>query len=152
MSTYMDWSGSIQKKLRIRNLWLASWFSSLMPEIYFKSIKIIICRNSKFRIWDLGFFFCESIWWSAQLLNNFLHKSELSNYFGEMKTWTRVSVQGVKSLGGHFACLCRGFEFYEVRKKKFDITPKWFNSLDTNSNLDSFWKLCFRKFINHFFL
>ena len=30
----------------------------------------------------------------------------------------RVSVQGVKSLGGHFAYLCRGFEFYEVKKKK----------------------------------
>ena len=30
----------------------------------------------------------------------------------------RVSVQGVKSLGGHFASLCRGFEFYEVKKKK----------------------------------
>ena len=30
---------------------------------------------------------------------------------------SRVSVQGVKSLGGHFACLCRGFEFYEVKKK-----------------------------------
>ena len=30
---------------------------------------------------------------------------------------TRVSVQGVKSLGGHFACLCRGFDFYEVKKK-----------------------------------
>ena len=30
---------------------------------------------------------------------------------------TRVSVQGVKSLGGHFACSCRGFEFYEVKKK-----------------------------------
>ena len=29
----------------------------------------------------------------------------------------RVSVQGVKSLDGHFACLCRGFEFYEVKKK-----------------------------------
>ena len=29
---------------------------------------------------------------------------------------SRVSVQGVKSLGGHFACLCRGFEFYEVKK------------------------------------
>ena len=29
---------------------------------------------------------------------------------------TRVSVQGVKSLGGHFACLCRGFEFYKVKK------------------------------------
>ena len=23
----------------------------------------------------------------------------------------RVSVQGVKSLGGHFACLCRGLNF-----------------------------------------
>ena len=28
----------------------------------------------------------------------------------------RVSVQGVKSLGSHFACLCQGFEFYEVKK------------------------------------
>ena len=28
----------------------------------------------------------------------------------------RVSVQGVKSLGGHFACLSRGLEFYEVKK------------------------------------
>ena len=26
----------------------------------------------------------------------------------------RVSVQGVKSLSGHFACLCRGFDPYEV--------------------------------------
>ena len=33
----------------------------------------------------------------------------------------RVSVQGIKSLGGHFACLCRGFEFYEVKKKKIVI-------------------------------
>ena len=31
----------------------------------------------------------------------------------------RVSVQGVKSLGGHFACLCRGFEFYEAKKNFF---------------------------------
>ena len=28
----------------------------------------------------------------------------------------RVSVRGVKSLGGHFACLCRGFQFYEVKE------------------------------------
>ena len=28
----------------------------------------------------------------------------------------RVSVQGVKSLGGHFACIYRGFDFYEVKK------------------------------------
>ena len=29
----------------------------------------------------------------------------------------RVSVQGVKSLGSHFECLCQGFEFYEIKKK-----------------------------------
>ena len=28
----------------------------------------------------------------------------------------RVSVQVVKSLGGHFACLCCGFDFYEVKQ------------------------------------
>ena len=28
----------------------------------------------------------------------------------------RVSVQGIKSLGSHFACLCQGFDFYEVKK------------------------------------
>ena len=28
-------------------------------------------------------------------------------------------VQGVKSLGSHFACLCGGFEFYEVKKLFF---------------------------------
>ena len=40
---------------------------------------------------------------------------------GTIHKWcpTRVSVQGFKSLGGHFACLCRGFEFYEVKKKIF---------------------------------
>ena len=31
----------------------------------------------------------------------------------------RVSVQGVKSLGGCFACLCREFEIYEVKKKNY---------------------------------
>ena len=34
---------------------------------------------------------------------------------------SRVSVQGVQSLGGHFACLCQGFEFYEVKKFFFVI-------------------------------
>ena len=33
----------------------------------------------------------------------------------------RVSVQGVKSLGGNFAYLCREFDFYEVKKKKIVI-------------------------------
>ena len=32
-------------------------------------------------------------------------------------TPSRVSVQGVELLGGHFACLCREFDFYEVKKK-----------------------------------
>ena len=32
--------------------------------------------------------------------------------------WNRVSVQGVKSLGGHFVCLCQEFDFYEVKTKK----------------------------------
>ena len=41
--------------------------------------------------------------------------------FGFSRGHSRVSVQGVKSLGGHFACLCRGFGFYEVKKKKFII-------------------------------
>jgi hypothetical protein len=29
---------------------------------------------------------------------------------------SRVSVQGSKSLGCHFACLCWGFDFYELKK------------------------------------
>ena len=29
---------------------------------------------------------------------------------------SRVSVQGVESLGGHFTTLCREFDFYEVKK------------------------------------
>ena len=36
----------------------------------------------------------------------------------------RVSVQGVNSLGGHFACLCRGFDFYEVKKKTLFFKKK----------------------------
>ena len=37
---------------------------------------------------------------------------------------SRVSVQGVKSLGGHFACLCQGFEIYEVKKNFVIIFQK----------------------------
>ena len=36
--------------------------------------------------------------------------------FAKQAGWVRVSVQGVKSLGGHSACLCREFDFYEVKK------------------------------------
>ena len=41
------------------------------------------------------------------------------NYYCSTKG--RVSVQGVKSLGGHFACLCQGVDFYEVKKNFFFI-------------------------------
>ena len=41
-------------------------------------------------------------------------------------SYSRVSVQGVKSLGGHFACLCRGFKFYKVKKKCYYFSKrKW---------------------------
>ena len=36
----------------------------------------------------------------------------------------RVSVQGVKSLGSHFAYLCPGFEFHELKKKNVIIFQK----------------------------
>jgi hypothetical protein len=32
--------------------------------------------------------------------------------------YSRVSVQGVTSLGGHFATLCRELDLYEAKKKK----------------------------------
>ena len=47
-----------------------------------------------------------------------------SNNDTSLLSQTRVSVQGVKSLGGHFACLCRGFELYEVKKKSVTIFQK----------------------------
>ena len=44
----------------------------------------------------------------------------------KLRILPRVSVQGVKSLGGHFACLCRGFEFYEVKKNCYNFSKrKW---------------------------
>ena len=37
---------------------------------------------------------------------------------------SRVNVQGVKSLGGHFACLCREFDFYEVKKNCYYFSKR----------------------------
>ena len=42
----------------------------------------------------------------------FQWKSDLLHFWENI----RVSVQGVVSLGGHFASLCREFDFYEVKK------------------------------------
>ena len=41
-----------------------------------------------------------------------------------LSAYDRVSVQGVKSLGGHFACLCQGFDFYEVKTNIIIIFQK----------------------------
>ena len=35
--------------------------------------------------------------------------------FSKISLLCRVIVQGVKSLGDHFACLCQEFDFYEVQ-------------------------------------
>ena len=66
-----------------------------------------------------------------------MEESLLYMYLTNVKPWTvlietvlsgdsRVSVQGVKSLGGHFACLCPGFKFSEVNKKMLYFSKrKW---------------------------
>ena len=41
-------------------------------------------------------------------------ETSLKNYYSSLIF--RVSVQGVESLGGHFATLCQEFDFYEVKK------------------------------------
>ena len=67
------------------------------------------------------------MYWTCNSMNN------LSSYFvlvdaKEKTFWQgftcinsisnpRVSVWGVVSLGGHFACICRGFNFYDVKKQ-----------------------------------
>jgi hypothetical protein len=35
-----------------------------------------------------------------------------------------VSVQGVKSIGGNFACLCWGFDFYVAKKNNVIFQKK----------------------------
>ena len=55
-------------------------------------------------------------------------KSKISKRIGTFipvyTIFNRVSVPGVKSLGVHFACLCRGFDFYEVKKKNIIFFQK----------------------------
>ena len=53
-----------------------------------------------------------------------LYFSDSTMFYVNSRAEIRVSVQGVKSLGGHFACLCRGFEFYEVRKKSYYFSKR----------------------------
>ena len=51
----------------------------------------------------------------ATCFSDFQKKKNLSFF-------PRVSVQEVESLGGHFATLCREFDFYEVKKGKYFYT------------------------------
>ena len=60
----------------------------------------------------------------SPLSSNPIIKYRRKYYFSIYSGSPRVSVQGVKLLGGHFACLCRGFEFYEVKKKIVIIFQK----------------------------
>ena len=78
---------------------------------------VLSARAVCFRVhYDQNFYICPKIMRHFFILEILLSHS------------TRVSVQGVKSLGGHFACLCQEFEFYEVNfflllffKKKMEI-------------------------------
>ena len=65
----------------------------------------LAAHNQKFNIFLLA-----TCWLLNRTLSFALKASRISHK-------PRVSVQGVKSLGSHFACLCRGFEFYEIKKK-----------------------------------
>ena len=46
-----------------------------------------------------------------------------------MREKLRVSVQGVKSLDGHSACLCLEFDFYEVKKWNIILQKEKGNTL-----------------------
>ena len=87
---------------------------SLGYDFLFKSI---LGQCERFKIYLSTLCVCSS-------LSYFIHRYSSVNLLiignGRSKSVvSRVSVQGVKSLGRHFACLCRGFEFYEVKQKKF---------------------------------
>ena len=51
-------------------------------------------------------------------------KNAISDVHPQVTEIIRVSVQGVKSLGGQIACLCWGFDIYEV-KKLLLFKKKW---------------------------
>ena len=62
------------------------------------------------------FLFHCAAWWAIRILGVTRWLYLQTQCLGNVQA-NRVTVQGVKSLGGHFVCLCRGFEFYEVKKE-----------------------------------
>ena len=69
------------------------------------------------------FLFHCAAWWAIRILGVTRWLYLQTQCLGNVQA-NRVSVQGVKSLGGHFVCLCRGFEFYEVKTIFFVIIFK----------------------------
>ena len=90
------------------------------------------------------FLFNAMVWnpfWSSILVTNSIFLSLQFTLKLFLIRSSRVSVQGVKSLGGHFACLCRGFEFYEVKKKILDKNSQK-RTLWCGSNMILISKIC----------
>ena len=53
---------------------------------------------------------------AADCCKFFIMSEEFCNSFLSEEPILDISVQGVKSLGGHFACFCQEFDFHEVKK------------------------------------
>ena len=53
--------------------------------------------------------------------------AKIADFCPKLVYWADRDIgQGVKSLGGHFACLYRGFKFYEVKKNCYYFSKrKW---------------------------
>ena len=84
----------------------------------------VLNRKNTCQVWDAYFVF------NSSHASSSLALMVLSFYYfillGRIMGYFRVSVQGVRLLGGHFACLCRGFEFYEVKKNCYYFSKrKW---------------------------
>ena len=78
------------------------WFFT----VHYLSWTVWDVHQKKERTSDVKYGFCK----------NSLTKCNYPDWGQDNCIVLRVSVQGVKSLGGHYACLCRGFEFYELKK------------------------------------
>ena len=117
------------------NIFLLKLFSAFEFNYYLlkksKDLPPVRLELTAFRLWDWRAAYCATeAWWKKERIlcwTNLELRSPKKNLNFSKKTmklfsWrvsNRVSVQGVKSLGGHFACSCRGFDFHEVKKKYY---------------------------------
>ena len=88
-----------------------SWLTSMN----FMSLNFLLYRSSNSFLREISILSNKIIF--ASVTSPFSSSSHFKGgLISKKSSVARVSVQGVKSLGSHCACLCRGFEFYEVRK------------------------------------